>query len=79
MPAAALAALLLFTACSGPVASQPDPIRVLRDAGKAMAGIKSVKDLKGKKVGVTRGVITPAHSDELFQEFLKWKQSRPAR
>jgi TRAP-type uncharacterized transport system substrate-binding protein len=29
--------------------------------------------------GATRGVITPAHSDELFQEFLKWKQSRPAR
>jgi uncharacterized protein len=29
--------------------------------------------------GATRGVITPANSDELFQEFLKWKQSRPAR
>jgi len=28
--------------------------------------------------GATRGV-SPANSDELFQEFLKWKQSRPTR
>jgi uncharacterized protein len=27
----------------------------------------------------TRGAVSPSHSDELFQEFLKWKQSRPAR
>jgi hypothetical protein len=39
----ALATLLLFAACSGPGAAQPDPARVLRDAGRAMAGIKSVK------------------------------------
>ena len=30
-------------------------------------------------VGVQRGVAPPAPSDELFQEFLKWKQSRPSR
>jgi TRAP-type uncharacterized transport system substrate-binding protein len=29
--------------------------------------------------GATRGVVSPANSDELFQEFLKWKQSRPGR
>jgi TRAP-type uncharacterized transport system substrate-binding protein len=29
--------------------------------------------------GPQRGAISQAHSDELFQEFLKWKQSRPAR
>src|ERR1700730_15284454 len=40
---AAFAALVLFAACSGPGASQPDPARVLRDSGRAMAGIKSVK------------------------------------
>jgi hypothetical protein len=28
--------------------------------------------------GATRDV-SPANSDELFQEFLKWKQSRPTR
>jgi hypothetical protein len=27
----------------------------------------------------TRGVASPANADELFQEFLKWKQSRPGR
>jgi TRAP-type uncharacterized transport system substrate-binding protein len=30
-------------------------------------------------VGAQRGVAPPAPSDELFQEFLKWKQSRPSR
>ena len=40
---AAFVALVLFAACSGPGASQPDPARVLRDSGRAMAGIKSVK------------------------------------
>ena|GEM_PF-276566 len=29
--------------------------------------------------GAQRGVVSPANSDELFQEFLKWKQSRPGR
>src|SRR5260221_3467655 len=29
--------------------------------------------------GAQRGVVSPANSNELFQEFLKWKQSRPAR
>jgi len=31
-----------------------------------------------QQAGATRG-ISPANSDELFQEFLKWKQSRPGR
>src|ERR1700730_8899844 len=30
-------------------------------------------------VGAQRGVAPSAPSDELFQEFLKWKQSRPSR
>jgi TRAP-type uncharacterized transport system substrate-binding protein len=29
--------------------------------------------------GALRGTASPANSDELFQEFLKWKQSRPGR
>jgi TRAP-type uncharacterized transport system substrate-binding protein len=29
--------------------------------------------------GALRGATSPANSDELFQEFLKWKQSRPGR
>jgi TRAP-type uncharacterized transport system substrate-binding protein len=29
--------------------------------------------------GATRGVASPARPDELFQEFLRWKQSQPAR
>jgi TRAP-type uncharacterized transport system substrate-binding protein len=29
--------------------------------------------------GALRGTTSPANSDELFQEFLKWKQSRPGR
>jgi hypothetical protein len=40
---AAAAILLLLAACSGPGAAQPDPSRVLRDAGHAMASVKSVK------------------------------------
>jgi LppX_LprAFG lipoprotein len=36
-------AALLLAACSGPGASQPDPARVLRDAGQATATVKSVK------------------------------------
>src|SRR3979411_1804620 len=40
---AVMGMLLMLAACSGPGASPPDPARVLRDAGRAMAGIKSVK------------------------------------
>jgi uncharacterized protein len=29
--------------------------------------------------GAQRSLVPPAHSDELFQEFLRWKQSRPTR
>jgi len=29
--------------------------------------------------GAQRGALSQSQSDELFQEFLKWKQSRPAR
>ena len=38
-----MAGLVTLDACSGPGGSQPDPARVLRDAGHAMTSIRSVK------------------------------------
>ena len=62
--AALLGCILLAGACSGPAASQPDPARVLRDAGKAMAGLKSVKaDTKfGPGVSLQGLTLTAASS-----------------
>jgi lipoprotein LprG len=59
-----VAPVLLAAACSGPAASQPDPARVLRDAGHAMAGLKSVKaDAKfGPGVSLQGLTLTAASS-----------------
>jgi lipoprotein LprG len=61
---AALATLVLLAACSGPGTSQPDPGRVLRDAGHAMASVKSVKaDAKfGPGVSLQGLTLTTASS-----------------
>jgi TRAP-type uncharacterized transport system substrate-binding protein len=37
------------------------------------------RQFTSSQAGALRGTTSPANSDELFQEFLKWKQSRPGR
>jgi LppX_LprAFG lipoprotein len=74
---AALATLVVFAACSAPGASQPDPARVLRDAGHAMATLKSVKADTRFGPGVTLQGLTlttasssvqlPDQSDTVFK------------
>ena len=62
---AALALMLLTAACSGPGASQPNPSQVLRDAGKAMSTVKSLKaDVKfGPGVTLQGLTLTTASSE----------------
>jgi lipoprotein LprG len=67
---AALATLVLLAACSGPGTSQPDPGRVLRDAGHSMASVKSVKaDAKfGPGVSLQGLTLTTASSSVLLPD-----------
>ena len=61
---AAVASMLLMAACSGPGTSQPNPGRILRDAGQAMSTVKSVKaDIKfGSGVTLQGLTLTTASS-----------------
>src|ERR1700736_1722884 len=63
-PLAVVALMLLTAACSGPGASQPNPSQVLRDAGRAMSTVKSLKaDVKfGPGVTLQGLTLTAASS-----------------
>src|SRR5437868_2361016 len=63
---AAVALMLLTAACSGPGASQPNPSQVLRDAGKAMSTVKSLKaDVKFGPGATLQGLTLTSASSEV--------------